>query len=63
MDLDALIGMFQFRKNKEQLAFKNRLLEEEKDRYVDYRFSSKTITRITGLTGDSLDSLQKTLPS
>jgi hypothetical protein len=54
LDLDALIGMFQFRKNKQQLAFRNRLLEEEEDRYVDYRFSSKTITRITGLTGDSL---------
>lgn len=59
MDLDALIGIFQFRKNKEQLAFKNRLLEEEKDRYIDYRFSSKTITRITGLTGDSLLAYKK----
>lgn len=59
LDLDALIGMFQFRKNKQQLAFRNRLLEEEEDRYVDYRFSSKTITRITGLTGDSLASYKK----
>lgn len=59
LDIDALIGMFQFRKNKEQLAFKNRLLQEEQDRYVDYRFSSKTITRITGLTGDSLETYKK----
>ena len=59
LDLDALIGMFQFRKNKEQLAFKNRILQEEQDRYVDYRFSSKTITRITGLTGDSLETYKK----
>ncbi len=59
LDLDALIGMFQFRKNKEQLAFKNRLLEEEKDSYVDYRFSSKTISRITGLSGDSLLTYKK----
>ena len=59
LDLDALIGMFQFRKNKEQLAFKNRLLQEEEDRYVDYKFSSKTITRITGLTGDSLETYKK----
>jgi len=59
LDLDALIGMFQFRKNKQQLAFKNRLLEEEQDRYVDYRFSSKTIKRITGLSGDSLLTYQK----
>jgi len=59
LDLDALIGMFQFRKNKEQLAFRNRLLEEEQDRYVDYKFSSKTITRITGLTGDSLETYKR----
>ena len=59
LDLDALIGMFQFRKNKQQLAFKNRLLQEEQDRYIDYRFSSKTINRITGLSGDSLLTYKK----
>jgi hypothetical protein len=59
LDLDALIGMFQFRKNKETLAFKNRLLEEEQDRYIDYRFSSKTIKRITGLRGDSLETYKR----
>lgn len=59
LDLDALIGMFQFRKNKQQLAFKNRLLQEEQDRYIDYRFSSKTIKRITGLSGDSLLAYKK----
>ena len=59
LDLDALIGMFQFRKNKENLAFKNRLIEDEQDRYIDYRFSSKTISRITGLTGDELEKYKK----
>lgn len=59
LDLDALIGMFQFRRNKQNLAFKNRLLQQEQDQYVDYRFSSKTITRITGLTGDSLEVYKK----
>lgn len=59
MDLDALIGMFQFRKNKERLTFKNRLLKEEQETYIDYRFSSKTISRITGLSGDSLATYKK----
>ena len=59
MDLDALIGVFQFRKNKQNLAFKQRLVEQEQDQYVDYRFSSKTITRITGLTGDSLETYKR----
>ncbi len=53
-DLDELIGVFQFKKNKQNLAFQKRLVQDEQDRYVDYRFNSKTITRITGLNGDTL---------
>ena len=53
-DLNELIGIFQFKKNKQNLAFQNRLMDEEQDRYVDYRFNSKLITRITGLAGDTL---------
>lgn len=59
LDVDALIGMFQFRKNKQNLAFKNRLLQDEQDRYIDYRFSSQTISRITGLKGDALEKYKK----
>jgi hypothetical protein len=59
LDLDALIGMFQFRKNKQELAFKNRLLQDEQERYIDYRFSSKTVSRITGLKGDTLEKYRK----
>ena len=53
-DLDELIGIFQFKKNKQNQAFQNRLIQDEQDRYIDYRFSSKMITRITGLKGDTL---------
>ncbi|MEO6638821.1 MAG: hypothetical protein ABIN25_11105 [Ginsengibacter sp.] len=59
LDLDQLIGMFQFRKNKQNLAFQKRLEEQEQERYVDYRFSSKVITRITGLSGDTLSRYKK----
>lgn len=59
LDLDALIGMFRFRKNKEQQSFRNRLIGEEQVKYVDHRFSSKTINRITGLKGDSLQAYKK----
>lgn len=58
-DLDALIGVFQFRKNKSNIAFQKRLISEEQDRYIDYRFSSKTVSRITGLKGDTLDLYRK----
>ena len=59
LDLDALIGIFQLRKNKQNLAFQKRLIEEEQERFVDYRFNSKTITRITGLKGEMLSSYEK----
>lgn len=54
IDLNSLIGIFQFKKNKHRLAFRNRLIMQEQDRYVDYRFSSKTVSRITGLEGEGL---------
>lgn len=59
LDLDEFIRMFQFRKNKQNLAFQKRMVEQEQDRYVDYRFSSKVINRITGLSGDSLTRYKK----
>lgn len=59
LDLDALIGMFNYRKKRENLAFQKRLIEQEQDRYVDYRFSAKVIRRITGLSGDTLERYKK----
>ena len=54
VDLDALIEMFNRRKRKENLAFQSRLIQDEQDRYVKYRFSPKVIHRVTGLSGDTL---------
>ena len=59
LDVGELIGMFQFRKNKHRLAFQKRLVDEEEEKYVDYRFSAKTIERITGLTSPELEKYRK----
>ena len=59
LDIDELINMFHFKKNKQNLAFQKRLVEDEQDRYVDYRFNSKLIHRITGLGGDTLAKYKK----
>lgn len=59
LDVGELIGVFQFRKNKQRMAFQNRLLSEEEDRYVDFRFSAKNIERITGLKSPELEDYQK----
>jgi hypothetical protein len=55
-DLDQIIRMFQFRKNKNTLAFQRRLLEQEQEKFVDHRFSKLLVKRLTNLTGPRLDS-------
>jgi hypothetical protein len=55
-DLEEIIRMFQFRKNKSALAFRERLLEEERQKFIDYRFSKALVNRLTSLTGESRDS-------
>ena len=55
-DLDEIIRMFQFRKNKNMLRFQERLLEEEQDKFIDHRFNKQLVRRLTNLTGEKLDS-------
>lgn len=55
LDINELINMFRFRKNKQHLAFQKRLLEEEEDKYVNYKFNNTLLKRVTGLSGDLLD--------
>lgn len=55
-DLDEIIRMFQFRKNKSAAAFKERLLEEEREKFIDHRFSKALVLRLTGLVGAERDS-------
>jgi hypothetical protein len=59
LDINELIQMFQFRRNKRMLAFQNRLLQEEEDRYVDHRFSRALIIKLTGLRGEPLNNFMK----
>ena len=59
LDINELIGMFQFKKNKRQMAFQKRLIDEEEERYIDYRFSSTTVSRITGLKHPDLEEYKK----
>jgi hypothetical protein len=54
-DVNELINMFRFRRNKYLKKFQARLLQQEKDRYVDYRFNAKTVQNLTGLTGAARD--------
>ena len=54
-DLDELVNVFRFRRNKRIKAFQQRLELQEQDKYVNYRFNKITVKRITGLQGSMLD--------
>jgi hypothetical protein len=53
IDLDQLIDMFRFKRNKDMHMMQKRLINEEQDKYVDYKFNKALIKRIT--TIDSSD--------
>ena len=55
-DLDAIISMFQFKKNRRMLAFQKRLVMEEQDKFIDHRFSQYLVKKITHMTSPELDS-------
>jgi len=55
-DLDEIIRMFQFRRNKNMLRFQERLIEQEQDKFVDHRFNKQLVRRLTNLSDEKLDS-------
>jgi hypothetical protein len=54
-DVDELINIFRFKRNKRLRAFQHRLETEEQEKYVDFRFNKLTVRRITGLQAELLD--------
>jgi hypothetical protein len=59
LDINQLINMFRFRRNRSMAAFQDRLLTEEQDKYIAYRFSRAKIIKITGITGPDLDTFYR----
>ena len=55
-DINELINVFRFKRNKRLKAFQNRLEEQERERYVNYRFNKIAVGRITGLKSPQVDS-------
>jgi hypothetical protein len=55
-DLDEIINMFRFKRNRSMLSFQKRLLAQEQEKSVDHRFSKALVRRLTALSGNELDS-------
>lgn len=49
-DLNELISVFQFKKNKSMARFQDRLEREEQEKYVDFRFSKRLVRLLTKIT-------------
>jgi len=54
VNIDELIRVFQYRKKFYTLDFKYRLIEQEKQKFIDNRFRKNLVIKITGLSDDSL---------
>lgn len=48
-DLDEIIRLFQFRKNRSMEHFRQRLEQDERDKFVDHRFTKALVKRLTGI--------------
>lgn len=55
-DLEELINMFRFKRNRQILSLQKRLLQQEQDKYIDKRFSKRFVGKVTGLKAGTLDS-------
>ena len=55
-DLDEIINMFRFRRNKSMVSFQKRLFQEEQEKFIDHRFTKALVRRLTMLDGKELDS-------
>ena len=58
-DLDEIINMFRVKRNRSMASFQRRLLMEEQDKYVEFRFNKALVRRLTLLDGAELDSFMR----
>ena len=54
-DINEIINIFRFKRNKRLHAFQKRLEAQEEESYINYRFNKNLVRRITQLQGEQLD--------
>jgi hypothetical protein len=54
LDLDEIINMFRLHRNRNLQYLQNRLVTQEHDKYIDYRFTKRFVQKLTHLEGDNL---------
>ena len=56
LDINEIINLFRFKRNKQLLAFQRRLLQQEQDAYINHRFKKLLVIKLTGLKDTALES-------
>src|SRR6202000_1287895 len=51
--------LFNAKKNRQMQALQRRLIEQEQDKYIDYRFNRNLVRRLTGLQRPALDTFMR----
>lgn len=51
-DIGEIIRLFQFRKNRNAEKFRQRLEQQEIDKFIDHRFTKGLVKRLTGITSE-----------
>jgi len=59
LDINELVNLFRFRRNRQLASMQKRLKEQEEENYINYRFNKPTVKRITRLEGTDLDFFMK----
>ncbi|HLO80816.1 MAG TPA: hypothetical protein VK166_07660 [Chitinophagaceae bacterium] len=59
LDPNEIINLFRFRRNHNLKALQNRLLQEESDKFINYRFNKDLVKQITGFSGSNLERFMK----
>ncbi len=56
LDLQEIVNMFRFKRNRSLAALQKRLIQQEQDKYIDYRFNKNFTRKLTKLQQPQLDS-------
>lgn len=59
VDLDELVNVFRFRRNRNMKFLQGWLIREEQDKYIDFRFSRLFVKKLTFLEGEELNAFMK----
>lgn len=54
-DVNEVINMFRFKRNRNLQFLQNRLLKREQEKYINYRFTKRFVQKLTKLDGIRLD--------